>query len=473
MDWQYLGSRISLASYIIQATGINEDILIRGHLDRDTTRLPRINNIEKLGFVHCSYCTAIVQGNVQSILQKVCVAQKMKWASRRVTTREEDTAYALFVIFDVNMPLLYGEGTKAFLRLQEAIVSRTKDHSLLAFRAPRWTITKHEDVRLLAPHPSYFCDNIERDWMLDDEDGTMTFFEGRLTIKIILFCISKYPDWLKLFNPFPATHIGILDCCIKDDYMSRLAILLTAIDPTLKEGARFRRVVGEPMLLRLRDNDLGYFTMQDDSVDDVPHAADSKHQRSSLYYDPLSLWRGTITILTHAENGARHSLVHPLRLKDFKSLSTLQSHFTLGPSLPPSSPGCYPGIRKGSMGIISFYSSGFEHFFVIWGMSRKFASEEERVWCQIRTTTQMRNDFLLDIGPDVQGTDIVREVLRLMKPKIGSQNALWRAYQGKPDNSCQVVLGNDAEKLFVRIEIYEVKFIERMVYEMSATAWII
>lgn len=61
------------------------------------------------------------------------VAQRMSWASHRVATRVEDTAYSLLGIFDVNMPLLYGEGQKAFLRLQEEIIRRTHDHSISAW----------------------------------------------------------------------------------------------------------------------------------------------------------------------------------------------------------------------------------------------------------------------------------------------------------------------------------------------------
>jgi hypothetical protein len=43
---------------------------------------------------------------------------RMSWAADRETTRIEDLAYYLLGIFGVNMPLLYGEGKKAFLRLQ-------------------------------------------------------------------------------------------------------------------------------------------------------------------------------------------------------------------------------------------------------------------------------------------------------------------------------------------------------------------
>ena len=40
------------------------------------------------------------------------------WASKRETKRSEDGAYRLLGFFQVNMPLLYGEGTRAFYRLQ-------------------------------------------------------------------------------------------------------------------------------------------------------------------------------------------------------------------------------------------------------------------------------------------------------------------------------------------------------------------
>ena len=61
------------------------------------------------------------------------VAQRMSWASERKTMRQEDIAYCLLGIFDVNMPLLYGEGLKAFRRLQQEIMKTNDDQSLLAW----------------------------------------------------------------------------------------------------------------------------------------------------------------------------------------------------------------------------------------------------------------------------------------------------------------------------------------------------
>ena len=50
-----------------------------------------------------------------------------------MTSRVEDTAYCLMSLFDVNMPLLYGEGKKAFERLQLAIIQTTDDESIFAW----------------------------------------------------------------------------------------------------------------------------------------------------------------------------------------------------------------------------------------------------------------------------------------------------------------------------------------------------
>ena len=53
------------------------------------------------------------------------VAERMSWAEKRETKREEDKAYSLLGIFDVHLPLIYGEGKEnALRRLREEIDSR-------------------------------------------------------------------------------------------------------------------------------------------------------------------------------------------------------------------------------------------------------------------------------------------------------------------------------------------------------------
>ena len=52
------------------------------------------------------------------------VSEKMAWAANRNTTLSEDRAYCLFGVFDIFMPVLYGEGEHAFTRLNEEIERR-------------------------------------------------------------------------------------------------------------------------------------------------------------------------------------------------------------------------------------------------------------------------------------------------------------------------------------------------------------
>lgn len=79
-------------------------------------------------------------------LSSYTIAQRMSWASKRVTTRPEDVAYCLLGIFGINMPLLYGEGDKAFLRLQEEIIKTSDDHSIFAWEAD---LTQRRAMELL------------------------------------------------------------------------------------------------------------------------------------------------------------------------------------------------------------------------------------------------------------------------------------------------------------------------------------
>jgi hypothetical protein len=61
------------------------------------------------------------------------VREKMVWVSKRQTTRIEDMAYCLIGIFDIPLSIAYGEGQKAFHRLQAEIVQRSHDRELFAW----------------------------------------------------------------------------------------------------------------------------------------------------------------------------------------------------------------------------------------------------------------------------------------------------------------------------------------------------
>jgi hypothetical protein len=61
----------------------------------------------------------------------------MSWVAGLEKTHEADAVYCLLRIFDINMPLMYGEGSKAFQRLQEEIAKQLKDHSICARQWPQ------------------------------------------------------------------------------------------------------------------------------------------------------------------------------------------------------------------------------------------------------------------------------------------------------------------------------------------------
>jgi hypothetical protein len=96
-------------------------------------QIESITNIERAFLLH------------NKALSEASVSKRMSWAASRETTRAEDMAYCLLGIFGINMPLLYGEGRKAFHRLQTEIWHEYDDDTLLA-----WTVPK-DDPRCYMP----------------------------------------------------------------------------------------------------------------------------------------------------------------------------------------------------------------------------------------------------------------------------------------------------------------------------------
>ncbi|KJX92114.1 hypothetical protein TI39_contig5917g00004 [Zymoseptoria brevis] len=129
-----LGSRSELATIVSAASGVDSRFLrsADGHGDQ--------NRIDEL--------------------RTTPVARRMHWASRRETSRAEDTAYCLLGLFDINMPLLYGEGgVKAFIRLQREIFLRSHDGSIYVWSRSLLRSTNfYPRQGLLAPSPALFVD---------------------------------------------------------------------------------------------------------------------------------------------------------------------------------------------------------------------------------------------------------------------------------------------------------------------------
>ena len=75
--------------------------------------------------------------------------------ANQATTRPKHMAYSMLVLFDIHMPLLYGEGTRAFRRLLEEIIKVTDDQTIFCWE---WDRNHVPDTwaSILAPCPSVF-----------------------------------------------------------------------------------------------------------------------------------------------------------------------------------------------------------------------------------------------------------------------------------------------------------------------------
>ncbi|KAK1757323.1 heterokaryon incompatibility protein-domain-containing protein, partial [Echria macrotheca] len=125
-DWNHMGRRSELKEEISMAAGIDPEALV-----------------SRSGTWH-----------------QYSVAQRMSWAARRTTTREEDGAYCLMGLFGVNMPLVYGEGSGAFKRLQAEIMALSDDLSIFAWMADKGChpqLPCSDASGLLAPSPRAFA----------------------------------------------------------------------------------------------------------------------------------------------------------------------------------------------------------------------------------------------------------------------------------------------------------------------------
>ena len=124
-EWQAIGDKRTLARTLEGITGVPEHILRDG-----------------------------LYGD------RPCVAQIMSWAANRTTTRVEDRAYSLMGLLGVNMPMLYGEGKKAFHRLQLEIIRTLNDQSIFAWS---WDENGVRTGNILADDPSVFrrCSRME------------------------------------------------------------------------------------------------------------------------------------------------------------------------------------------------------------------------------------------------------------------------------------------------------------------------
>lgn len=126
----------------------------------------------------------------------------MSWASYRQTTRIEDRAYCLLGLFDINMPLLYGEGKNAFQRLQREILSISDDETIFAWGFGLPLDFRKLQLSLLASGPEQFagCRDVIPvvDKLLERPHYSMT--NKGLKIEAKYLKIPTRAGWLMLLN---------------------------------------------------------------------------------------------------------------------------------------------------------------------------------------------------------------------------------------------------------------------------------
>jgi hypothetical protein len=154
-NWSWIATRNELSSQIELISGIDENFLRSRDMDLYEFPSSEAHPLRK------------GKANSRNVLHlwHASIAERMSWAVSRNATRPEDIAYCLLSIFDINMPLLYGEGAKAFTRLQEELPTRYDDQSLLAwdfFEKGEYSptgveTTKFETSGILAASPAAFA----------------------------------------------------------------------------------------------------------------------------------------------------------------------------------------------------------------------------------------------------------------------------------------------------------------------------
>ena len=186
----------------------------------------------------CRHCLS--PDTLPQTLESFTVSVKMSWASSRVTSRKEDSAYCLLGLFSLNIPMLYGEGDKAFLRLQEAIVRQAKDQSILLWRDELYQASTGRIPGCLAPSSSVFKEPVhvvgrrvfKRMNRIFDVDFMSSITPIELTDTAIQMDLWICPCTVSVYNPTTMEwfdqklSLGILDLAYDDDYLVRPALLL-------------------------------------------------------------------------------------------------------------------------------------------------------------------------------------------------------------------------------------------------------
>ena len=222
-SWESIGTRTTLKAYVSDATRISRD-----HLSEPL---------------------------------KASVAAKMSWASKRQTSRPEDIAYSLLGLFQVNMPLLYGEGDlKAFQRLQYEVVRSRRDESIFAWSHSLISLYSPASG-LLAPSPNNFSDsgNIVPMDSIDFGHAKLhapqILFDGLVWTLERSFVNDDHPKKKETLREDETLYVAPLACSTASDRSApvKLQIVMSQNGPLRRWPSLSLEVFSESEMQRLRN----------------------------------------------------------------------------------------------------------------------------------------------------------------------------------------------------------------------------
>lgn len=231
-SWGYIGSKDSLVGKLSEITLIDSDIL-----------------------------------NHKASLDSACVAKRLSWVADRKTTRAEDMSYCLLGILGIYMPMQYGEGHRAFRRLQEEIVKSTYDLSLLAWIPPSTKSGEFCGFLAESVHDFRLCSRMYpvTDYLLDDGEMTITNKGIRL----------RAPEYIMIHEDGTYQYALKLNCLVPGCGQDFLTVPMRKIGPNIFIRARNLKVRNSTALFDLEpvefsENEFCTFTLLSELPTTIP-----------------------------------------------------------------------------------------------------------------------------------------------------------------------------------------------------------
>ncbi|KAI1744227.1 heterokaryon incompatibility protein-domain-containing protein [Xylaria scruposa] len=437
-NWEHLGDRMSLIDELVAITLIDRPVLAR--------EVPGTTTIRPHG-ISRSVSMPYYDSSLESLLESYTVSRRMSWASNRSTQREEDGAYSLMGLFGVKMPLLYGEGSRAFRRLQEEIIKESNDQSILAYYQKHLT---SNIGRLFPSAPGMFVPNIELQYKA--ENSQIYFANGGLSVELRLCpCLIETVYWSK------PSLLGILDCVLETDFLSRPGILLEqAYD---NDSSRYWRI--SPTAL--------YIIGPNGNGRASPIAV-GQANNNDITFNLEQAYTRRITLVETNKGGDHTTLsaqTMPLRINEIEQPS--QRNFTVDVAYPSPSGSFILPRRSTSfnmrpdpaLGMISLRENESNRFVIIWGSDHDEETSLEKPWCKVWPLQE-----IVDESND--GRNGVHEIVEVFEQHKFKRMRSFSPHNTEKAGSHHIAIeGNEGTRLDVSISL--VSFLGRHILDLQVT----